>query len=77
MLGGKLPRTRLFWIAIGVLVVFLGVGAFFALRMSSAVETQVVAFSQFLQDVDAKQVSKVVKKVRSSRKKVERALKRG
>jgi cell division protease FtsH len=60
VLGGKLPRTRLFWIAAGVLVVFLGVGALFALQLSSAGEPQVVAFSQFLREVDAKQVSKVV-----------------
>jgi cell division protease FtsH len=60
VLGGHLPRTRLFWIIAGVLVAFLSVGSFIAFRMSSAVEPPNIAFSQFLQELNAKQVSKVV-----------------
>ena len=47
MLGGRLPRTRLIWIATGALLVVLAVGAFFALRPGGTAEPEMVAFSQF------------------------------
>ena len=58
MLGGKLPRTRHLWIIAGVLVVFLAAGALFVLRMGVTEERPSIAFSQFLQELKAKQVSK-------------------
>jgi cell division protease FtsH len=60
VLGGKLPRTRLFWIIAGVLVVFLAVGGTFAVRLSSAVDRPNIAFSQFLEALDSQQVRRVV-----------------
>ena len=60
MLGGKLPRTRLFWIGAGVLVLFLAVAATFAYRTGLTAERPRVAFSQFLQDLDRQQVRRVV-----------------
>ena len=58
VLGGKLPRTRLFWAGVGVLVVILSVAAVFLFRQS-APEPATVAFSQFLQDVNASHVKHV------------------
>ena len=60
MLGGKLPRTHQFWIIAGVLAVFLAAGSLFAFRMSAPPERPSIAFSQFLQDLKAGQVSTVV-----------------
>jgi cell division protease FtsH len=60
VLGGKLPRTRLYWIGAGALVVMLSIGAFFALRGNGAAEPATVAFSEFLADVEAERVSAVV-----------------
>jgi len=51
VLGGHLPRTRLFWIGAGVLVVFLAVATVFGYRMSRAQELQSVPFSTFLENV--------------------------
>jgi len=59
VLGGKLPRTRLFWVGAGVLLVVLVIGASFALRRGGAVP-QSIAFSSFLQDIQSNQVARVV-----------------
>jgi cell division protease FtsH len=60
VLGGKLPRTRLFWIIAGVIVVFLAVGARVALQFNAGAQRPNLAFSQFLQDLNSKQVRSVV-----------------
>ena len=59
MLGGKLPRTRLFWIGAGVLTVFLAVGGYFLFSSTGTAEPTSVAFSEFLRDVQAGKVTSV------------------
>ena len=59
MLGGKFPRTRLFWIFGGIGLVLLVVlsGALFTARREPVPEA--VAFSQFLKDVDNGRVKSI------------------
>ena len=60
MLGGKLPRTRLFWSGAGALVVVLAIAAFFLVRTTtSPAPRAAVAFSEFLRDVQANRVAQV------------------
>ena len=59
MLGGKIPRTRLFWTGAGVLVVALAVAAFFVLGPAAEPGPADVAFSDFLLDVQAGRVGRV------------------
>ena len=59
MLGGKLPRTRLFWIGTGMFIVVLAVAAFM-LRAATTTTPATVAFSEFLRDVQGGRVSRVV-----------------
>jgi cell division protease FtsH len=58
VLGGKLPRTRLFWIGTGMFIVVLAVAAF--MLRSATPPPATVAFSEFLRDVQAGRVSRVV-----------------
>ena len=51
MLGGKLPRTRLFWMVAGVLVVTLSILGFYLLRPSAQPVRTGAAFSEFLHDI--------------------------
>ena len=51
MLGGKLPRTRFFWMIAGVLVVILSAGAFVVLSPAGESARTNAAFSDFLHDV--------------------------
>ena len=57
MLGGKFPRTRLFWMVAGVLVVILSVVSFYLLRPSAEPARASAAFSDFLHDIQAGRVS--------------------
>jgi cell division protease FtsH len=50
--GGKLPRTRLFWFAGGILLVVLFVASVAVLRSPGTAEPRSVPFSQFLVDVE-------------------------
>jgi cell division protease FtsH len=59
VLGGKLPRTRLFCIGTALLIVVLSAGTFFVLRAGGASDPVSVPFSEFLQDVQAGRVSRV------------------
>src|ERR1041384_8349186 len=59
VLGGKLPRTRLFWIVAGVLVVTLSVIGFYALRPSAQPARTTAAFSDFLHDVGGGRVKHI------------------
>jgi cell division protease FtsH len=59
VLGGKLPRTRLFWSMAGVLTVVLALTAFFVWRTTGEVAPAAVAFSEFLRDVQADRVAHV------------------
>src|SRR5690242_13126982 len=45
--GGKLPRTRLFWIVAGALVVTFSIVAFYLLRPSAQPARAAAAFSEF------------------------------
>ena len=56
MLGGKLPRTRLFWMVAGVLVVILSIVSFYLLRPSAEPARASAAFSDFLHDIQAGRV---------------------
>ena len=58
MFRGKLPRTWLIWIASG-LAIALSVGAFFALRWRAQDDMPRVAFSDFLNDVQADRVASI------------------
>jgi len=57
--GSKLPRTRLFWMVAGALIVILSVGAFYLLRPSAQPARTSAAFSDFLHDVQAGRVRHV------------------
>jgi cell division protease FtsH len=59
VLGGKLPRPRLFWIAGGAVVIVLAIAAGILFRPSTSTPGEPVAFSRFLEDVDAGLVRKV------------------
>ena len=59
MLGGKIPRSRLFWTGTGLLIVVLSVAAFFALRAGGPPDPVEVPFSEFLGAVQAGRVSRV------------------
>ena len=59
MFGGKLPRTRRFWIVGAALIVVLSVGAFWLLRPTREQPRSSAAFSDFLQDVQAGRVKHV------------------
>ena len=56
MLGGKLPRTRLFWMVAGVLVVTFSIVSFYLLRPSAEPARPSAAFSDFLHDIQAGRV---------------------
>jgi cell division protease FtsH len=56
--GRRLTRTRLVWIAAGVLLVLTG--AFLALRPGAATDPTRVPFSDFLRDVQANHVKAIV-----------------
>ena len=60
MLGGKLPRTRLFWMGTGVLLVTLVIGAAVALRITGTPEPTPASFSDFLTGVSAGSIKSVV-----------------
>jgi cell division protease FtsH len=60
VLGGKFSRSRLFWTGIGILIVAAAVVTFVTLRSAGAPEPTTVAFSQFLKDVQAGKVGRVV-----------------
>ncbi|MBI4263496.1 MAG: ATP-dependent zinc metalloprotease FtsH [Acidobacteria bacterium] len=59
VLGGKIPRSRLFWSAAAILLVALAVGVFLALRAGAPTTPASVAFSEFLNDVQNSRVSRV------------------
>ena len=59
MLGGKIPRNRLFWMGAGFLIVTLAVAAFFGLGSGTGPDPVEVAFSDFLGDVQAARVGRV------------------
>ena len=59
MLGGNLPRTRLFWIGAGILVVVLAVAAVIGYRISGSDAPPSVPFSDFVEDANAKQLRRV------------------
>jgi cell division protease FtsH len=58
--GGKVPSTRLFWIGTGIFILLLAVVAIFAWRSGKGPDPSSVAFSDFLRDVQAGRVSRVV-----------------
>ena len=53
MLAGKLPRTRLFWMGAGVLLVVLAIGAGIAFKLNGSAQPTPAPFSDFLTDVAA------------------------
>jgi cell division protease FtsH len=57
--GGKLPRTRLFWMIAGALVLILSVVSFYLLRPSAQSAPVNAAFSDFLHDIEAGRVRHV------------------
>jgi cell division protease FtsH len=59
VLGGNLPRTRLFWIGAGILVVLLAVVAVIGYRLTGSDAPPSVPFSQFLADVSSKNLRRV------------------
>jgi cell division protease FtsH len=59
VLGGKFPRTRLFWTGVGIVIVALAVVAALLLRSADSSEPSQVAFSEFVQDVQSGRVSRV------------------
>ncbi len=59
MLGGKLPRTRLAWMGLGVFIVLLAVAGVIAYRSMAAPAPPSRAFSEFLGDVQANRVKHV------------------
>jgi cell division protease FtsH len=60
VLGGKFTRSRLFWTGIGIVIVAAAVVTFLTLRSTSAPAPTTVAFSEFLKDVQAGKVNRVV-----------------
>ena len=59
MFGGKLPRTRVFWMIAGALVLILSVVSFYWLRPSAQPAPANAAFSDFLHDIEAGRVRHV------------------
>ena len=59
MFGGKLPRTRMFWMIAGALVIILSVVSFYWLRPSAQPAPANAAFSDFLHDIEAGRVRHV------------------
>ena len=59
MFGGKLPRTRMFWMIAGALVLILSVVSFYWLRPSAQPAPANAAFSDFLHDIEAGRVRHV------------------
>jgi cell division protease FtsH len=59
VLGGKLPRNRLFWITAGVLVVILAISGIAGVRYFGTPEPASIAFSEFLTDLKAGRVQAV------------------
>jgi len=59
VLKGKFPRSRLIWTGAGILIVLLLVGVFVGVRSRGAAAPAVVAFSEFLGDVQAGRVAAV------------------
>src|SRR5688572_16249778 len=59
VLGGKLPRTRLFWMSTGVVAVILVLGTFATLRYTAPPEPSTAAFSEFLSAAAGGQVTAV------------------
>jgi cell division protease FtsH len=57
--GGKLPRTRMFWMIAGALVLILSVVSFYLLRPSAQSAPATAAFSDFLHDIEAGRVRHV------------------
>jgi cell division protease FtsH len=57
--GGKLPRTRMFWMIAGALVLIVSIGSFYLLRPSAQPARAAVGFSDFLHDVDSGRVRHV------------------
>jgi len=57
--GGKLPRTRMFWMIAGALVIILSVVSFYWLRPSAQPAPANAAFSDFLHDIEAGRVRHV------------------
>ena len=60
VLGGKLPRTRLFWTVTFVIVGLLAIGTYFGFRGPGTAEPAVVAFSDFLNEVKGSRVKAIV-----------------
>ena len=59
MFGGKLPRTRMFWMIAGALVLVLSAVSFYLLRPSAQSAPVSAAFSDFLHDVEGGRVRHV------------------
>ena len=59
MLGGRIPNTHRFWFITGLLIVVLAVAALMFFRTRQAPAPASVAFSEFLQDVQAGRVTHV------------------
>ena len=59
MFGAKLPRTRMFWMIAGALVLAVSIGSFYLLRPSAQLPRTAAAFSDFLHDVEAGRVRHV------------------
>jgi cell division protease FtsH len=59
VLGGHLPRTRLIWLASGVLLVVVAIVAGLVARYGAAPEAPGVAFSVFMHDLQEHQIKSV------------------
>ena len=59
MFGAKLPRTRMFWMIAGALVLVVSIGSFYLLRPSAQPARAAVGFSDFLHDADSGRVRHV------------------
>ena len=59
MLGGK-PRSRLFWMGTGVLIVVLALGGTAAFKWNGTAESTAVPFSDFLSGVSAGSIKSVL-----------------
>ncbi|MGE3404827.1 MAG: ATP-dependent zinc metalloprotease FtsH [Vicinamibacterales bacterium] len=59
MLGGKLPRTRLFWSGLGVVLVLVTIAVALWVRTAGGPQVAEVAFSDFLRDVQADRIARV------------------
>ncbi|MGE0445320.1 MAG: ATP-dependent metallopeptidase FtsH/Yme1/Tma family protein, partial [Vicinamibacterales bacterium] len=59
VLGGKLPRTRLFWSGLGVVLVLVTIAVALWVRTAGGPQVAEVAFSDFLRDVQADRIARV------------------